>query len=74
MGMIASYEHPVAGTVKVVAPAVKMGATPAGIGRPAPLVGEHTREILAEYGMGAMTEQWLAAGTVGEARAKSPKP
>lgn len=74
MGMIASYEHPVAGTVKVVAPAVKMGATPAGIGRPAPLVGEHTREILAEYGMGAMTEQWLAAGAVGEARAKSPKP
>jgi crotonobetainyl-CoA:carnitine CoA-transferase CaiB-like acyl-CoA transferase len=50
MGMIASYEHPAAGTVKVVAPAVKMSATPASIERPAPLVGEHTAEILSEFG------------------------
>jgi crotonobetainyl-CoA:carnitine CoA-transferase CaiB-like acyl-CoA transferase len=52
MGMIGSYEHPTAGTVRVVAPAVKMSATPAAIDRPAPLVGQHGREILAEYGLG----------------------
>lgn len=50
MGLITSYEHPVAGTVKVVAPAVQFGETPASIARPAPLVGQHTREILAESG------------------------
>ena len=50
MGMITSYEHPTAGAVKVVAPAVRMSATPATIERPAPLIGEHTEQILAEAG------------------------
>ncbi len=50
MGLITSYEHPVAGTVKVVAPAVRFGETPASITRPAPLVGQHTREILSQAG------------------------
>jgi crotonobetainyl-CoA:carnitine CoA-transferase CaiB-like acyl-CoA transferase len=49
--MITTYEHPVGGTVRVIAPAVKMSETPATIERPAPLVGEHGREILAEYGL-----------------------
>ncbi len=49
--MITSYEHPTAGTVRVVAPAVKMSETPATIERPAPLIGQHGREILAEYGL-----------------------
>jgi crotonobetainyl-CoA:carnitine CoA-transferase CaiB-like acyl-CoA transferase len=65
MGMITSYEHPTAGTVKVVAPAVKMSATPATISRPAPLVGEHTREILAEYGFESEIESWYKSGKVG---------
>jgi crotonobetainyl-CoA:carnitine CoA-transferase CaiB-like acyl-CoA transferase len=39
--------------VKVIAPAVKMSETPATIERPAPLVGEHGREILSEYGISA---------------------
>ena len=51
--MITSYEHPVGGTVRVIAPAVKMSETPATIDRPAPLVGEHGREILSEYGLSA---------------------
>ena len=49
--MITSYEHPTAGTVRVIAPAVKMSETPATIERPAPLVGQHGREILAEFGL-----------------------
>ncbi|RWP41710.1 CaiB/BaiF CoA-transferase family protein [Mesorhizobium sp.] len=51
MGMITSYDHPRGGKVKVVAPAVKMSETPATIERPAPLVGQHGREILAEFGL-----------------------
>ena len=51
MGMLTSYEHPTAGTVRVVSPAVKMSETPATIDRPAPLVGQHGREILAEFGV-----------------------
>ena len=49
--MITSYQHPRAGSVRVVAPAVKMSETPATIDRPAPLVGQHGREILAEFGV-----------------------
>ncbi len=51
MGMIQSYEHPKAGTVRVVGPAVRMSETPPSIERPAPMVGEHGREILAELGL-----------------------
>jgi crotonobetainyl-CoA:carnitine CoA-transferase CaiB-like acyl-CoA transferase len=51
MKMIGSYEHPKAGTVRVAAPAVTMSETPATIDRPAPMVGEHGREILAQFGV-----------------------
>ncbi|MBK8085327.1 MAG: CoA transferase [Devosia sp.] len=70
MGMITSYEHPRAGTVRVVAPAVKMSETPATIERPAPLVGQHGREILAEFGLPAEAIAALEASgdmTVAEA-------
>jgi crotonobetainyl-CoA:carnitine CoA-transferase CaiB-like acyl-CoA transferase len=51
MEMLTTYEHPKAGTVRVIAPAVKMSETPATIDRPAPMIGEHGREILAEFGV-----------------------
>ena len=50
MGAITAYEHPRAGRVEVVAPAVTLSETPAAITRPAPLVGQHTEEILREAG------------------------
>jgi crotonobetainyl-CoA:carnitine CoA-transferase CaiB-like acyl-CoA transferase len=53
MGMIQSYEHPKAGHVEVVGPAIRMSETPPAIRRPAPMVGEHGPEILAEYGVPA---------------------
>jgi crotonobetainyl-CoA:carnitine CoA-transferase CaiB-like acyl-CoA transferase len=53
MGMIQSYEHPKAGHVEVVGPAIRMSETPPSIRRPAPMVGEHGPEILAEYGVPA---------------------
>ncbi len=61
MGMITSYEHPKAGTVRVVAPAVTMSETPAVIERPAPMVGEHGREILGEIGLSAAEIDALVA-------------
>lgn len=51
MGMISGYDHPRGGHVRVVAPAIRMSETPPEIRRPAPLVGQHGREILAEYGL-----------------------
>ncbi len=53
LGLVQSYEHPRAGTVKVIGPAVGMSETPAAVERPAPLVGEHTREVLEELGISA---------------------
>jgi crotonobetainyl-CoA:carnitine CoA-transferase CaiB-like acyl-CoA transferase len=53
MHAIGSYEHPSAGHVKVVAPAVKMSETPASIRSAAPLIGQHSKEILAEFGYSA---------------------
>jgi crotonobetainyl-CoA:carnitine CoA-transferase CaiB-like acyl-CoA transferase len=51
MGMITAYDHPRGGRVKVVAPAIRMSETPPEIRRPAPMIGQHGREILAEYGL-----------------------
>lgn len=68
LGAITSYEHPTAGPVKVVAPAVKMSATPPTIRRPAPLVGQHSREILAEHGLSdAEIDALLARGVIAQA-------
>lgn len=51
LGLIQSYQHPLAGEVKTVGPAVNMSETPASIYRPAPMIGEHGREILAGHGI-----------------------
>jgi crotonobetainyl-CoA:carnitine CoA-transferase CaiB-like acyl-CoA transferase len=49
-GMVIETEHPVAGHVKAIGMPVKFGGTPCGSSRPAPLCGEHSREVLAEHG------------------------
>ncbi|MEQ8659133.1 MAG: CaiB/BaiF CoA-transferase family protein [Hyphomicrobiales bacterium] len=67
LGLIQSYDHPKAGTVKVVGPAVGFSATPASITRPAPLVGEHTRQILREHGLSATDiDMLIETGSAGE--------
>ncbi|MQA00788.1 MAG: CoA transferase [Dehalococcoidia bacterium] len=50
-GMIWDLEHTVTGPQRVVGPAVTMSATPTGSRRPAPALGEHTREVLREAGV-----------------------
>ncbi len=44
-------EHPEAGRYKVIPPPARFSATPASVRRPAPLVGQHTVEILVEAGL-----------------------
>jgi len=48
--MIVATDHPVAGRVNTLGLPVKFSATPGGIARPAPVLGQHSREILAELG------------------------
>ena len=48
-GMIVETEHPVAGTVRVVGVPVKLSETPGSVRAPAPLLGQHTDEVLHEY-------------------------
>jgi crotonobetainyl-CoA:carnitine CoA-transferase CaiB-like acyl-CoA transferase len=40
--------HPAAGTVKMTAPPVRMSDTPGSIRMPAPLLGQHTEQVLRE--------------------------
>ncbi len=48
--MIVQTDHPTAGKVKTIGLPVKFSATPGGIRTPAPLFGQHTRDILAAHG------------------------
>jgi CoA:oxalate CoA-transferase len=52
--MLIEVEHPIAGKVKAVNSPIKMSKTPGVIKRVAPLLGQHTKEILGEWlGMSA---------------------
>ncbi len=46
--MVVPLQHPVAGTVNVVGSAARLQQAPAQYGRPPPLLGEHTEEVLCE--------------------------
>jgi crotonobetainyl-CoA:carnitine CoA-transferase CaiB-like acyl-CoA transferase len=48
--MVVEVEHSRIGTTKALGSPVKFSHTPTQIKRGAPLLGEHTREILGEYG------------------------
>ncbi len=45
------FTHPHEGALRQLRPPVRMSATPTGIQRGAPLLGEHTREVLGELGV-----------------------
>jgi crotonobetainyl-CoA:carnitine CoA-transferase CaiB-like acyl-CoA transferase len=51
--MVVEVDHPRAGPTKALGLPIKFSATPGSITRAAPLLGEHTREILATLGYSA---------------------
>jgi crotonobetainyl-CoA:carnitine CoA-transferase CaiB-like acyl-CoA transferase len=51
--LIVESQHPHAGAMRQPRPAARFEATPAGLHRHAPLLGEHTDEILRELGISA---------------------
>jgi len=61
--MVVELEHPRAGRTRALGLPIKLSATPGRVSRPAPLLGQHTREVLAEYGFtGPEIEALLVAG------------
>ncbi|MFN7443832.1 MAG: CaiB/BaiF CoA transferase family protein [Curvibacter sp.] len=49
-GMVVELDHPQAGRTRALGCPVHFSATPTRVTRPAPLLGQHTRELLREFG------------------------
>jgi crotonobetainyl-CoA:carnitine CoA-transferase CaiB-like acyl-CoA transferase len=68
--MVVDVEHPEAGPMKALGCPIHFSATPTQITRAAPLLGEHTREVLAQSGYSAAEiDAFVEAGVVVDARA-----
>ncbi len=64
--MVVEVDHPTAGRIKVLGFPPKLSGTPGGVWRAAPLLGEHTDEVLGELGKSAEEIRRLRnAGAVG---------
>jgi crotonobetainyl-CoA:carnitine CoA-transferase CaiB-like acyl-CoA transferase len=50
LGLVTEYEHPLLGRVRQFGNLITFSDTPGQPGSPAPMLGQHTREILAELG------------------------
>ena len=71
--MVVETNHPQAGRVKSIGCPIRFSATPASITRPAPLLGEHTREVLREHGYSEQDiDALVAAGVVQDGSAGPP--
>jgi crotonobetainyl-CoA:carnitine CoA-transferase CaiB-like acyl-CoA transferase len=63
--MIVETTHPTAGKVKAIGLPIKFSETPGGVRKPAPLLGEHTREVLREHGFSdAEIDQMAEQGAI----------
>ena len=64
--MVVGVEHPKAGKMKTLGAPVKFHGTPGGVKRAAPLLGQHSAEVLLEAGYSAEDIQQLTeAGALG---------
>jgi crotonobetainyl-CoA:carnitine CoA-transferase CaiB-like acyl-CoA transferase len=65
--MVVDLVHPQAGPTKALGCPIHFSKTPTRIDRPAPMLGEHSRELLREYGYSDVEiDGFLAAGVVEE--------
>lgn len=53
LGMVQEQEHPSAGKIHVLGVPVTLSKTPGGVRTAAPLLGQHTEEVLASLGLSA---------------------
>ena len=64
-GMVVDLVHPQAGATKALGCPVHFSATPTSVTRPAPMLGEHSREVLSEAGYSdAEIDAFVAEGVV----------
>ena len=71
-GMVVDQIHPEAGRTRALGCPLHFSQTPARVDRPAPLLGEHTREVLHEAGYSAAeVDALIAQGAVAESRGRS---
>ena len=50
LGMVQQVQHPTAGTLNMIGPAVGFSATPPSLRRAPPTLGQHTKEVLVQIG------------------------
>jgi crotonobetainyl-CoA:carnitine CoA-transferase CaiB-like acyl-CoA transferase len=60
--MVVELDHPRAGRTRALGLPIKFSVTPGRVARPAPCYGEHTREVLGEFGFSAEEIEALFAG------------
>ena len=62
--MVVEVKHPVAGPARTLGIPIKLSETPGAIRRPAPVLGQHTAEILGELGYTPADQEQLKASGV----------
>jgi crotonobetainyl-CoA:carnitine CoA-transferase CaiB-like acyl-CoA transferase len=66
-GMVVELEHPQAGTTRAIGCPIHFSASPDRSSTPAPLLGQHTREVLRECGLPeAEIDALVAEGVIAE--------
>jgi crotonobetainyl-CoA:carnitine CoA-transferase CaiB-like acyl-CoA transferase len=65
--MVVTLEHPQAGTTRGIGCPIHFSQTPTNTGQAAPLLGQHTRELLQEHGLSeAEINDLIAQGAVSQ--------
>jgi crotonobetainyl-CoA:carnitine CoA-transferase CaiB-like acyl-CoA transferase len=63
--MVVETQHLVVGATQAIGCPIKFSATPTSVTRPAPVFGQHTREVLLEFGFDSSEIQTLLDGGAG---------
>jgi crotonobetainyl-CoA:carnitine CoA-transferase CaiB-like acyl-CoA transferase len=59
--MVVDVDHPQAGRTHALGCPIHFSATPTRVDRAAPLLGEHTRDVLRAYGYAEGEIDWLTS-------------